>query len=149
MPPSAIYTFGYGSRTVETFESLLDAMDGLIVDIRYKPHNARPGWSQEELLARFPLQYQWFEEWGNKNYWARRFDSNAPIVLADFEAGLLRFERLPDQPVVLLCGCRNNHCHRFHVADRLRERGYEVKELAWPKRKAAPKPPSKILKLTP
>lgn len=127
-----IYTLGYARWSVDEVGHTLETLDAALVDVRYNPSTSKPGFSRNELQARFPDRYLHVAAFGNVNY------KGGPIQLADPERGLQRVEALNDRPV-LMCGCRDpKSCHRSVVAERIAEEGEPIKHLRAPSEPGQP-----------
>lgn len=115
-----VYLAGYGGRTREWLASAAHRHDATVIDIRYSPRSRRPEWSKRRLAAFLgnhadgTARYVHIPEWGNANY-----RNSGDIVIADFAAGLERWE-VETHSTILLCQCPNvSTCHRKVVADLL------------------------------
>lgn len=110
MSPSPLYTLGYARWSIEEVERELEKLDATLIDVRRAPHSSKPGFSKEELKARFDDRYVHLPGFGNRNY------TGGPIELADPEGGL-QILRSIEGSVVLMCGCiKPERCHRTEVA---------------------------------
>lgn len=124
-----IYTFGHGRKNVGRLIEMIKNIgidDYIILDIRLKPYTRAPGWSKHELQRTFRGRYKWVPEWGNVLYKTDR------ILIKDWEGGLekMRKELNNGKVPILLCSCSNYEtCHRKYIAEKLREIGFETKEL--------------------
>jgi len=122
-----LYTIGYQSLEPEHLEQWVCQLGALLLDVRLSPRSRRATWSQHALSEWFGERYWHLDLLGNVNY-----KSGRPIQLKDEQAGLTVLkELLEDQPVILLCGCRNvQECHRRVIAERMAEGfGVEVEHL--------------------
>lgn len=124
-----IYTTGYTGKKPEDLKSLVKRLGARLIDIRYSPNSRVPQWRQKALLELVGETYYHLPMLGNKAYREGR------IEIWNFESGeswlFWHTKDHPEQPIILLCACKDYEtCHRKVVADGLRERGYEVEELA-------------------
>ena len=96
------------------------------------PYSRQPGWSKKSLQNLFGSAYRHIPQLGNLNY---KGEYGEGIRIADMESGLkVVLDLLRQQPVVLMCVCRNFHaCHRSVVAVELERYGVDVKELELPR----------------
>jgi hypothetical protein len=117
-----LFTFGYLAGTPADLERWA-AEGALILDIRINPTSRNPLWRQPALQRRLGEAYRWCPELGNPNY-----RSGGAPALADEAAGMAVLERLvEEQPVVLLCACRDWHvCHRRLAAEAFQTRHPEA-----------------------
>lgn len=119
-----IYTIGYSGRSPDELKQIVG--DGILLDIRMSPRSRKPGFSQKSLAAAFGESYQWFPEFGNKDYNSGGMSINQPL------RGWRRLRQLcktTDRPIFLMCACADpEHCHRAEVARLLRLFRYKVVE---------------------
>jgi uncharacterized protein (DUF488 family) len=120
----AIYTTGYAGQDPAALQRWLEALDGVVFDIRFNPQSRKPRWTKAALARRLGARYMHVPALGNRNY------KGGPIALVDLEAGLAQLAQ-ETRPVVLLCVCGDAAtCHRTVVAEALRARGVPVSERA-------------------
>ncbi len=131
-----VYTVGYNLWRVEAFAEQVKALDATVVDVRYRPNSRNPDWRAGSLLKRLGRAYVWMPEFGNRNY------KGGPIELVNPEEGLAKLQEI-ERPI-LMCACASlKRCHRYEVAERVKERfGCEVVHL-WPQKEERPKKPDK------
>lgn len=116
---NTIYTIGYAGWTPAGVKARVEALNAMLLDIRYSPYSKRPEWRGESLKALLGrAHYQHMKTLGNRNY------RDGPIVLDAPEAAVETVTRLlTHQPIVLLCACRDAAtCHRSNAAEFLSER---------------------------
>lgn len=123
-----IYTFGYAGKKLETVKEKIEELDAVIWDIRFSPRSKDEQWRKPTLAKTLGQRYFWAGQFfGNKDY------KGDTIQLADPEKGiqsLSSYIQSTGKTVVLMCFCWDyNKCHRKHVADLLRDHGYETDEL--------------------
>lgn len=106
-----VYLFGYSGQNFDRFQAAVEALDAMVLDIRFSPHSRTPIWSKVSLSLHLGNiaedsssfcrpHYLPVPEWGNVNY-----NSGFEIKIADFDTGLRAFqtlERLHYPAVVLL-----------------------------------------------
>lgn len=117
---NTIYTIGYAGWTPAGVKARVEALNAILLDIRYSPYSKRPEWRGESLKALLGrARYSHIKTLGNRNY-----RGDGPIVLDAPEAAIETVTRLLAQhPVVLLCACRDAAtCHRSNAAEFLSER---------------------------
>lgn len=145
-----LYTLGYASVNFEQLRQAAQARGALLLDIRFAARARRPEWNKGRLTAAFGDQYQHLQSLGNQNY-----KSGGAIELVDPDAGLAIVRDLLDnQPVILLCGCKEvDTCHRKVVAELAQAAfGCDVQHLTptdlsdW---LTPPEPPREVLVLRP
>jgi uncharacterized protein (DUF488 family) len=118
MDMNTIYTLGYSGIKPDKLLATAEQHNLLVVDVRYSPRSRQPEWTRKRLQELLGERYIHVPAFGNINY-----KSDGPIQLADPEAGkAVVVERLAQQPVLLLCACKDWHsCHRLAVATVLHE----------------------------
>lgn len=115
-----IYTIGYAGWTPSSVKARVEALNAMLLDIRYSPYSKRAEWRGDSLKALLGrARYSHIKTLGNRNY-----RGDGPIVLDAPEAAVETVTRLLTQrPVVLLCACRDaDTCHRSVAAEFLSER---------------------------
>jgi len=130
-----VYTIGYGGREPQDILRLARKLFADVWDIRFSARSRNAKWRQDSLARLLAGRYRHMMAWGNRNY------RGGPVELVNFEAGL-EMLAYSSRNVILMCACRDHtHCHRTHVAELLREHGYEPEELG------ETKPPGKQLSM--
>lgn len=123
-----IYTLGYSGWKLDDVATVLDRLDGILIDVRMVPRSRNPAFNVNYLAKTFTNRYKWLRQFGNVNY-----KNGGPIAIVDFDAGTAELKPLADQgkAIILLCGCPNiDVCHRKVLADRLASRwGAEIVHL--------------------
>lgn len=125
------YTAGYSGRKAADLKALALRLGAVVIDIRFSPRSRVAEWNQgrlERLLAP-EVAYYHVPSLGNINY-----ADGGDIQISDLSAGIRVLETAsPDQPLILLCVCKQaSTCHRcVAVAPALRERGWSVEEVTW------------------
>ena len=131
-PLHPVYTWGYHGRVPSDLAAVLDARNAVVMDTRFKPDNAKAGWSRAELAQSFP-GYIHVAGFGNENYrgTSPRARTQGETVLADFLAGLAMVQQQRRHTsVVLICTCAElSKCHRHVVARELAASGVATAEL--------------------
>jgi uncharacterized protein (DUF488 family) len=113
--PRTIYTLGYGGGWDHALVlRAIEAVDGILVDIRFKPSSRDPRWRQPALRRVFGERYLWLQAFGNENY------KGGPVRLLDPDDGVARVAALLGHgtPPILMCACRGwAGCHRRNAAE--------------------------------
>ncbi|NWJ46428.1 MAG: hypothetical protein HXX08_11165 [Chloroflexi bacterium] len=109
-----LYTLGYTTTTgTVELEEIALAKSAILLDIRWRPTSAYPGWRSYYLEAYLKEHYQWCGQLGNKNY----KKGGAIEIVNPTEGYPLLLNLLKQKNVILLCGCANlDTCHRLVVA---------------------------------
>jgi uncharacterized protein (DUF488 family) len=144
-----VYTIGHSTRTQQELIDILRHYGiPVLLDIRAIPYSRyNPQFNRETMMELMPeenIQYEHIEALGGHRpsqevMKAAKSCSDRSVGFAgymkskEFAEGLDRVIELASRsPVVLMCGEREpEHCHRFWVADALRERGIEVRHLIY------------------
>jgi uncharacterized protein (DUF488 family) len=142
-----IYTIGHSTRTQrELIDLLRQNHVPLLLDIRAIPYSRyNPQFNREAMQEVMPSEGIVYEHLaalggvrpsqevmkGAKSCSERSRGFAGYMKTDEFKAGLDRvLELAMEAPVALMCGEGDpTHCHRFWVADALRERGIEVKHI--------------------
>ncbi len=130
---SEIYTLGYARWAVEDVKKQLQTLEATLVDVRHSPHTSKPGFSRDDLSARFGDRYLHVPAFGNVNY------KDGPIEIARPEQGIEKMQGLERSPI-LMCGCQSPRtCHRSVIAELLADRtGASITHLRSPSERAEP-----------
>jgi uncharacterized protein (DUF488 family) len=121
--PKKIYTAGYQNFDRDRLVRFLLQINGVLVDIRQSPYSRKAEWNRNRLEVHLGKRYAHIQEFGNINY-----NNGLPIQIGDYATGLTKLITY-QQPVVLLCACRDYAtCHRHTLADMLRRDGFNVQE---------------------
>lgn len=125
MEPTKIYTLGYSGRTPQELKAIVESLDANLIDVRYSPASRMPQWSGLRLRQLFGDRYTHLRQFGNVNY-----KNDGPIQLVSYEAGREALRgAFSDRPIILMCVCSDPAiCHRTHIANLLRQDGFEVAE---------------------
>jgi hypothetical protein len=129
-----VYHVGYNSYNSEQHvQSLMSDPKMLLIDTRYKPWSYKPQWSRDDKhvgSCTVPgLRSQWGERYrfagkvlGNENY------KDGPIKIAHLETGLrgLMMYLREGHPLILLCQCAHDGCHRYVIMAALKRAMPEV-----------------------
>lgn len=139
-----VFTIGYEGRSPDTFRStLVDNDIGRLVDVRQMPRSRKPGFSKgslSRLLSESGIEYVHMEPLGSPRAAREKLNETGDFSsfldsykkhLANESAGINILVRLADEmPTAIMCLERDaSKCHRSVIAARLRELGFEVKDL--------------------
>lgn len=122
-----IYLAGYTGHKPDALARRAQALDAVVVDIRFAPRSRVPHWNKAPLERLLGDRYRWVHAFGNANY------KGGPISLVDPDRGADIVSRMADrQNVILLCACaETQYCHREEVGELMRRAGHQVAELDW------------------
>lgn len=123
-----IYTTGYGGKNIADLKPMLDALDAVLVDIRFIPHSEILHWRKIYLKTLLDWKYLHVSNLGNRTF---REDK---ITIQNLQLGIETVLNL-DRNVVLMCGCEKlENCHRLTIAGELMRQGIETEEISdWKK----------------
>lgn len=123
LPKIKFYTTGYAGKDINDLKPMLDALDALLVDVRFSPDSEIMRWRQIYLKALLREKYRHLPQLGN-----RAFRGNQ-MQIQNLDLGikiLISF----NTSAVLICECADlENCHRFVIARELRRREIEAKEI--------------------
>lgn len=123
-----IYTTGYGGKNIADLKPMLDALDAVLVDIRFVPHSDILHWRKTYLKVLLGKNYLHIANLGN-----RTFRENN-VTIQNLKLGIETVLSL-DKNTVLMCGCEKlENCHRLIIAGELMKQGIETEEISeWKK----------------
>ncbi len=134
-----VYTVGYTGKKLDDLVTVRLKLNAALVDVRYKANSKIPHWRGGALSNAMggTGHYAHLPDLGNTNYRNAKLNMNnknwggvrgTDIVFASLEAGLASLQFiLIDRPVILLCVCLSlQSCHRVHIGQEMKDRGYEV-----------------------
>lgn len=123
-----IYTTGYGGKNVADLKPMLDALDAVLVDIRFVPHSEILHWRKIYLKTLLDWKYLHVSNLGNRTF------KEEKITIQNLQLGIETVLNL-DRNVVLMCGCEKlENCHRLLIAGELMKQGIETEEISdWKK----------------
>jgi uncharacterized protein (DUF488 family) len=114
-----LYTWGYTGTQPGDLQAYVEALDGVVLDVRFAAWSRHPQWRTDALRDLLgPARYQVVKALGNEHY------QGGPVKLHDPEGALPLVEALlRAQPAILLCACPDPaFCHRGVAAVWLAER---------------------------
>ena len=117
------YTTGYAGKDINDLKPLLDALNKVLVDVRFSPTSEIMFWRQVYLKTLLREKYHHVPQLGNRTFREGKAQiQNLDLgikILVSFNAN-----------AVLMCECADpNECHRISIARELRRKGFEVEEL--------------------
>lgn len=124
-----IYTAGYSGHTPQQLLAAANALNAIVVDVRFSPFSRVPGWSDKELKFLLGERYHHIVALGNVNH-----SNEQQMQLLNEQLGLDCIEGMAKCiSLILLCGCPcYDSCHRKLIHELLLQRGITTQELAWP-----------------
>ncbi len=117
------YTTGYAGKDINDLKPLVNALDAVLVDVRFSPTSEVLRWRQLYLKALLREKYHHVAQLGSRAFRdGRNQIQNLDLgikILVSFNAN-----------AVLMCECADlENCHRLIAAEKLRSLGFETKEL--------------------
>ena len=121
-----IFTTGYTGKTLQSLHQTAEELGAMIVDIRFSPHSRNPSFNLANMRKVLGDAYIHMPELGNADYKSNN------IRLVNYPAGREKLRAL-QVPAILLCACKDpKTCHRTHIAQLLKNDGFEVEEIQPP-----------------
>jgi uncharacterized protein (DUF488 family) len=122
-PKIKFYTTGCAGRDINDLKPLLDALDAVLVDVRFSPTSEIMRWRQVYLKTLLREKYYHLPQLGSRAFRENKAQiQNLDLglkILVSFNAN-----------AVLMCRCADpQQCHRMVIAQALRRRGFEAEEL--------------------
>ncbi len=123
-----IYTTGYGGKNIADLKPMLDALDAVLVDVRFVPHSEILHWRKTYLKVLLDWKYLHVPNLGNRTFKEDR------ITIQNLKLGIETVLNL-ERNAVLMCGCEKlENCHRLMIAGELMKQGIETEEISdWKK----------------
>lgn len=117
------YTTGYTGKNINDLKPMLDALDAVLVDVRFSPTSEIMFWRQVYLKTLLREKYYHVPQLGSRTFREGKAQiQNLDLgikILVSFNAN-----------AVLMCECVDpDECHRTSIAQELRRKGFEAEEL--------------------
>ncbi len=121
-----IYTTGYTGKDVNDLKPMLEALDAMLIDIRFAPYSQVMHWRKVYLKALLGEKYRHIPNLGNRTYKENK------ITIQNLKLGIETILNLPTN-IVLMCACeKTENCHRRVIIEELKNREVETEEiLTW------------------
>lgn len=117
------YTTGYAGRDINDLKQMLDALDALLVDVRFTPTSDLMRWRQIYLKTLLREKYHHVAQLGSRSF------RGGIAQIQNLDLGIKILVSF-NTNAVLMCECVDlKNCHRLIIAEKLRSLGYETKEL--------------------
>lgn len=118
-----IFTTGYTGKNINDLKPMLEALDAILIDIRFVPSSRIMHWQKVYLKALLGNRYRHVQNLGN-----RTFKENK-VTVQNLQLGLETIFNL-NKNVVLMCACENSeNCHRRVIITELDQKNIETEEL--------------------
>jgi len=119
-----IFTTGYTTKDINDLRPLLDALDALLIDIRFAPYSQVLQWRQIYLKVLLGSKYLHIPNLGNRTF------KEEKITIQNLGLGLETVFSL-NKNVLLMCVCETaEKCHRRVITAELNKRGIETEEIS-------------------
>ena len=127
-----IFTTGYTGKDINDLKPMLQALDAILVDVRFAPFSQVLHWRQMYLKILLGKKYLHIPNLGNRTY------KEEKITIQNLKLGLETVLNL-EVNVVLMCACeRVENCHRRVIIEEFGKRNIETIELeTWKTRDSA------------
>ena len=127
-----IFTTGYTAKDINDLRPMLDALDAVLVDIRFAPYSQVLHWRQIYLKVLLGSKYLHIPNLGNRTY------KEDKITIQNLGLGLETVFSL-NKNAILMCACETvEKCHRRVIIAELKKRNIETEEiLTWKTRDSA------------
>ena len=117
------FTTSFTDKDINDLKPMLDALDAILVDVRFSPTSELMRWRQIYLKTLLREKYHHLPQLGNRAFREGRIsiqNLNLGIkILFSFNAN-----------AVLTCGCADlKTCHRHIIAEEIRRRNFEGEEI--------------------
>jgi uncharacterized protein (DUF488 family) len=127
-----IFTTGYTGKDINDLKPMLDALDAVLVDIRFAPLSQILHWRQVYLKILLGKKYRHIPNLGNRTY------QEGKITIQNLRLGVETVLNL-ETNAVLMCACEKaENCHRRVVIEEFQRLGIETIEIeSWKTRDAS------------
>ena len=121
-----IFTTGYTAKDINDLRPMLDALDAILIDIRFAPYSQVLHWRQIYLKVLLGSKYLHIPNLGNRTYKENK------ITIQNLQLGLETVLSL-SKNAILMCACETaEKCHRRVIIAELKKRNIETEEiLTW------------------
>ena len=121
-----IFTTGYTAKDINDLRPMLDALEAVLVDIRFAPYSQVLHWRQIYLKVLLGSKYLHIPNLGNRTY------KEDKITIQNLQLGLETVLSL-SKNAILMCACETaEKCHRRVIIAELKKRNIETEEiLTW------------------
>ncbi len=130
-PKTKFYTTGYAGKDINDLKPLLDALDAVLVDVRFFPISIIMRWRQVYLKTLLREKYHHVAQLGSRSF------REGKAQIQNLDLGLKILVSF-NANAILMCECADpKKCHRIIIAQELRRKGFEAVELEnWKSSKA-------------
>ncbi len=128
-----IFTTGYTAKNINDLRPMLEALEAILIDIRFAPYSRIMHWQKVYLKALLGNRYRHIPNLGNRTY-----KEDGKITIQNLQLGLETVLSL-NTNAILMCACEKpEDCHRRLIIAELKQRNIETEEiLTWKTRDGA------------
>ena len=117
------YTTGYAGKDINDLKPMLDALDAVLVDVRFSPTSEIMHWRQIYLKALLREKYHHVPQLGSRSF------REGKAQIQNLDLGIKIIISF-NSNAVLMCGCEGvKECHRLVIAEELGRKGFEAEEI--------------------
>ncbi len=124
MENQRIFTTGYTGKDINDLKPMLEALDAMLIDVRFVPYSQVFHWRKIYLKSLLGEKYRHIPNLGNRTYKENK------ITIQNLELGIKTILNLPTN-LILMCACpKLPTCHRRVIFDELFNRGVNPQEIS-------------------
>ncbi|MDQ3711274.1 MAG: DUF488 domain-containing protein [Acidobacteriota bacterium] len=117
------YTTGYAGKDINDLKPLVNALDAVLIDLRFSPTSETMRWRQVYLKTLLREKYHHVTQLGSRAFRERGNQ------IQNLDLGIKILVSF-NENAVLMCECADPKvCHRLLIAEELRHKGFEAEEL--------------------
>ncbi len=127
-----IFTTGYTGKNINDLKPMLEALDAMLIDVRFAPFSQVMCWRKVYLKVLLGDSYRHVPNLGNRTF------KEDKITIQNLKLGIETVLHLSEN-CVLMCACdKLENCHRRLIVEELSKMGIEAVELKdWKTRDSA------------
>jgi uncharacterized protein (DUF488 family) len=119
-----VFTTGYTGKDINDLKPMLEALEAMLVDIRFAPYSRVFHWRKVYLKSLLGEKYRHIPNLGNRTYKEDR------ITVQNLKLGVETILSLPSN-IVLMCACeKTENCHRRLIVEELEQREIRTEEIS-------------------
>ncbi len=119
-----IFTTGYTGKDINDLKPMLEALEAMLVDIRFAPYSRVFHWRKVYLKSLLGEKYRHIPNLGNRTYKEDR------MTIQNLQLGVETILSLPSN-IVLLCACeKTENCHRRLIVEELEKRAIQTEDIS-------------------
>jgi uncharacterized protein (DUF488 family) len=123
MAHQKIFTTGYTGKDFNELKPLVEALEAMLIDIRFNPYSRIMHWRKIYLKSLLGEKYRHIPNLGNRTY------QEDKITIQNLQLGVETILNLPSN-IILMCTCEKiEKCHRRLIVAELNNREIQTDEL--------------------